>query len=261
MGRLEGKVAFITGGASGIGRACALRFAEEGARVAIADLHDEASAVLAGEIGSGQALALRVDVTDESQVVEAVGTIADSLGRLDIGLFAAGMGAGGPVHQLESTVFDAVLKLNVYGVFYALKHSAARMIEQGSGGSLIAIASLNAHQVAEGFTAYCTSKAAVAMMMQVAALELGPHGIRCNSIGPGLIETPLSGPLWQTGAIRDAFVAETPIGRHGQPEEVADLALYLASDASAFMTGQTLYLDGGQGLKKYPELFRFMEQA
>jgi glucose 1-dehydrogenase len=261
LGQLDGKVALLTGGASGIGRACALLFAREGARVAIADVQDQAAAALANEIGAGQGLALHVEVTDEAQVEEAVRKTSESFGRLDIGLFAAGMGAGGPVHQLDGTVFDAVIKLNVYGVFYALKHSAARMIEQNSGGSLIAIASLNARQVAEGFTAYCTSKAAVAMMMQNAALELGPHQIRCNSIGPGLIETPLSGPLWQTDAIREAFVAETPLGRHGKPEEVADLALYLASDASAFMTGQTLYLDGGQSLKKYPEMFRFMAEA
>jgi NAD(P)-dependent dehydrogenase (short-subunit alcohol dehydrogenase family) len=178
-------------------------------------------------------------------------------GRVDAGLFAAGGGGGGPIHQLESELFDRVMKLNLYGVFYCVKHTAARMIAQGGGGSLIAIASLNARQVAEGFTAYCTSKAAVAMLMQNAALELGSHGIRANAIGPGLVETPLSAPLWQTEAIRDAFIAETPMGRYAKPEEIAELALYLAGDASGFVTGQTIYIDGGQSLKKYPEMFRF----
>ena len=146
-------------------------------------------------------------------------------------------------------------------MIHALKHTARQMIERGRGGSLIAIASLNARQAAEGFTAYTTSKAAVAMMMQNAALELGRYQIRANAIGPGLVETPLSAPLWQNDAIRDAFVAETPLGRHAKPEEIAALAVYLASDASAFLTGQTIYIDGGQSLKKYPEMFSFLRPA
>ncbi|MHB8576360.1 MAG: SDR family NAD(P)-dependent oxidoreductase [Dehalococcoidia bacterium] len=258
MGLLEGKVALITGGASGIGRASARRFAAEGARVVIVDINDEAIGETVMEFGSDTALGIRRDVTDEAQVEDCVRGAVGQFGRLDIGLFCAGMGGGGPIHTLDSATFDAVMKLNVYGVFYAVKHVAAQLIAQGSGGSLIAIASLNAHQVAEGFTAYCTSKAAVAMLMQNAALELGRHRIRANSIGPGLVQTPLSAPLWESDAIRDAFIAETPMGRYCQPEEVADLALYLASDASSFMTGQTLYLDGGQSLKKYPEMFGFI---
>ncbi len=255
MGMLDGKVAVITGGASGIGRAGAIRFAAEGARVVIADIQEDAMSRVGEEIGGDRWLGVRADMTDEAQVEAMVGRAVERFGRVDIGLFCAGTGGGGPVHELDSAVFDRVIKLNVYGVFYSVKHVAKQMVDQGTGGSLIAIASLNARQVAEGFTAYCTSKAAVAMMMQNAALDLGRHGIRANSIGPGLVETPLSAQLWQNEAIRDAFIAETPMGRYCQPEEVADLALYLASDASSFMTGQTLYLDGGQSLKKYPEMF------
>jgi NAD(P)-dependent dehydrogenase (short-subunit alcohol dehydrogenase family) len=257
MGALDGKVALITGGASGIGRATALRFAAEGARVVIADIQDEAMAALVTDIGAERALAVRTDVTDEVQVEGLIAQIVERFGGVDIGLLAAGTGGGGPIHLLDAAVFDRVIRLNVYGVFYALKHAARRMIEQRRAGSLIAIASLNARQAAEGFTAYTTSKAAVAMMIQNAALELGRYGIRANAIGPGLVETPLSAPLWQTPAIRDAFIAETPLGRYARPEEVADLALYLAGDASSFMTGQTLYLDGGQSLKKYPEMFEY----
>jgi NAD(P)-dependent dehydrogenase (short-subunit alcohol dehydrogenase family) len=255
LNTLEGKVAIITGGASGIGRACALRFAAEGARVVIADVQAEAAATLAQQMPEAKALALTTDVTDEAQVERLVRETVTRFGRVDIGLFAAGTGGGGPVHLLDAAVFDRVLKLNVYGVFYCLKHVARQMVDQGDGGSLIAIASLNARQPAEGFTAYCASKAAVAMMVQTAALELGRYGIRANAIGPGLVETPLSARLWQNPAIRDAFIAETPMGRYAQPAEVADLALYLAGDAGSFMTGQTLYLDGGQSLKKYPEMF------
>jgi NAD(P)-dependent dehydrogenase (short-subunit alcohol dehydrogenase family) len=256
MGTLDGKVAFITGGASGIGRACALRFAEEGARVVIADLQDAGE--VCERIGAERALAVATDVTDEGQVEAAVRQGVERFGGIDVGLFAAGTGAGGPVHMLDAAIFDRVIKINVYGVFFAVKHVARAMVERGEGGSLIAIASLNARQPAEGFAAYCTSKAGVAMLMEVAALELGRHRIRANAIGPGLVETPLSAPLWQTEAIRDAFIAETPLGRYAKPEEVADLALYLASDASGFLSGQTIYLDGGQSLKKYPEMFGFL---
>jgi NAD(P)-dependent dehydrogenase (short-subunit alcohol dehydrogenase family) len=254
MGRLEGKVAFVTGGGSGIGRACALRFAAEGARVAVVDLRPEPAAAVAGELG-GDALALTADVTDEAAVQAAVADTVAAFGRIDTGLFAAGTGGGGPVHQLDADVFERVLRVNLHGVFLCLKHVAAALIAGGSGGSLTAIASLNARQPAEGFAAYCASKAGVAMLMQVAALELGRHGIRANAIGPGLIETPLSARLWQSETIGPAFVRETPAGRWAQPAEVAALAVYLAEDESGFMTGQTLYLDGGQSLKKYPEMF------
>ena len=258
MRSLEGRTAFVTGGASGIGRACALRFAAEGARVVLADLRGDAARRVADETGRERALPLAVDVTDEAQIADAVRQAVERFGGIDIALLAAGTGGGGPVHLLDTAVFDRVIKVNVYGVFHALKHVARQMVEQGRGGSLIAIASLNARQAAEGLAAYTTSKAAVSMLMQNVALELGRHGIRANAIGPGLVETPLSAPLWQNEAIRDAFIAETPIGRYARPEEIAELALYLASDASSFLTGQTIYIDGGQSLKKYPELFSFV---
>jgi NAD(P)-dependent dehydrogenase (short-subunit alcohol dehydrogenase family) len=254
LDELEGKVAFVTGGASGIGRAGALRFAQAGARVAIADLQTEAAHAAAAAIGDERALALTVDVTDEQQVEQAVRATVERFGRIDVAYLCAGIGGFAPIQRHPAATFERVLKVNLFGVFHALKHVSARMIEQGGGGSLIAIASLNARQAAEGMAAYCASKAAVSMLMQVAALELGRHGIRANAIAPGLIETPLSAGLWQNDAIRAAFIAETPLGRDGTPEEVAELALFLASDRAAFLTGQTLSLDGGQSLKKYPEL-------
>jgi NAD(P)-dependent dehydrogenase (short-subunit alcohol dehydrogenase family) len=257
MGALDGKVAVITGGASGIGRASALRFVAEGARVALGDVQAAAMSRMVEEIGADRCLAVPTDATEERQVEALVQRTVECFGKVDTGLFCAGIGGFGPVHRMDSALFDRVIRLNLYGVFFALKRTAAWMVEHGTGGSLTAIASLNAHQPAEGLGAYCASKAAVAMLMQNAALELGRHGIRCNAIGPGLVETPLSAPLWQNEAIRDAFIAETPAGRYAQPEEVAALAVYLASDAAAFLTGQTIYLDGGQSLKKYPELFKY----
>ena len=143
------------------------------------------------------------------------------------------------------------------GVFLCLKHEARQLIEQGGGGSLINTASLNAMQAAEGLSAYCSAKAGVAMLTKVAALELGRHQIRVNSIGPGLIRTPLTEGLRDVSGLEDAFAEEAPLGRVGEPEDVAQLAAYLAGDESSLMTGQTLYIDGGANINKYPPLFQF----
>src|SRR3712207_1585992 len=131
MGSIEGRTAFITGGASGIGRACARRFAAEGARIVLADLQADEARRLAYEIGLERALALAVDVTDEVQVADAVRQTVERFGGIDIALLAAGTGGGGPVHLLDATVFDRVIKVNVYGVFHALKHVARQMVDQG----------------------------------------------------------------------------------------------------------------------------------
>jgi NAD(P)-dependent dehydrogenase (short-subunit alcohol dehydrogenase family) len=136
-----------------------------------------------------------------------------------------------------------------------IKHESKHLIGAGHGGSIISIASLNAIQATEGFAAYCSAKAGVAMLTKVAALELGRHNIRVNAIGPGFIHTPATQGLKAMEAVYQGFIENSPMGRLGEPDDVAQLAVYLASDASSLMTGQTLYIDGGESLKKYPELF------
>jgi NAD(P)-dependent dehydrogenase (short-subunit alcohol dehydrogenase family) len=180
-------------------------------------------------------------------------------GRLDIAVNNAGIGGFCPVHQYPLEEWDRVVGVCLTGTFLCIKHEAARFIAQGHGGSIINIASLNALQAAEGLAAYCSAKAGVAMLTKVAALELGQHRIRVNSIGPGLIHTPLTEPLTSIPGVEDAYVQEAPIGRVGEPEDVARLAVYLASDESSLMTGQTLFIDGGGSLKKYPELFSYFQ--
>jgi NAD(P)-dependent dehydrogenase (short-subunit alcohol dehydrogenase family) len=144
------------------------------------------------------------------------------------------------------------------GTFLCIKHEAGRLIAQGEGGSIINVASINAVQAAEGFAAYCSAKAGVAMLTKVAALELGRHRIRVNGIGPGVIHTPMiETPLAIVPGLEEAFVDEAPIGRVGEPEDIARLAVYLASDESSLMSGQTVLIDGGATLKKYPELFSY----
>ena len=256
MGQLDGKAALITGGASGIGLAAAKRFAEEGAQVAIADRNADGAAEAAREIGS-DAVAITADVTNEDDVASMVMSCIDRFGRLDIAFNNAGIGGWSPIQDYPLAQFQRVIDVCLTGVFLCIKHEAKHLIEQGSGGSIINTASLNSIQATEGLSAYCSAKAGVAMLTKVSALELGRHNIRVNSIGPGLIRTPLTEGLRDVPGLEDAFAAEAPLGRVGEPEDVAQLALWLASDASSLMTGQTVQLNGGADINKYPPLFEF----
>lgn len=257
MGRLDGKVAIVTGGASGIGKAIVEAFVAEGARVIVGDVDNDGIGSLIGQLGHNQVDGALVDVRDEPAVERMVGQAFRRFGRLDIAVNNAGVGGFSPIQSYPLEDWNRVLGISLTGTFLCIKHEAARLIGQGQGGSIINIASLNAIQPTEGFAAYCSAKAGVAMLTKVAALELGRHRVRVNAIGPGLIHTPATAGMTALPGLEDAFIHEAPIGRAGEPEDVAKLALYLASDDSSLMTGQTLYIDGGASLKKYPELFSF----
>ena len=259
MGQLDGKAALITGGASGIGLAAAKRFAEEGAQVALVDRNADGAAEAAREIGS-QAMAITGDVTNEDDVANMVASCVDRFGRLDIAFNNAGIGGFSPIQDYPLAQFQQVIDVCLTGVFLCIKHESKHLIEQGEGGSIINTASLNSIQATEGLSAYCSAKAGVAMLTKVSALELGRHGIRVNSIGPGLIRTPLTQGLRDIPELEEAFAHEAPLGRIGEPEDVAQLALWLASDASSLMTGQTVQLNGGADINKYPPLFEFFGQ-
>ena len=164
-----------------------------------------------------------------------------------------GTGHFAPIVDHDLADWQRLVDLCLTGVFLTVKH-AGRAMSAGGGGSIVTMASLNAVQPAGGMSAYCSSKAAVAMLSQVAALELGPAGIRVNAIGPGLVQTGLTAPLWSVPGIVDAFVDNTAIGRFAQPEDVADLALFLASDESSFVTGSLYLVDGGAHALRYPDL-------
>ena len=257
MGRLDGKVAIVTGGASGIGKRTAEVFAEEGARVIIGDINSEGIGAVVAQLGHNQADGLVVDVREEDAVRKMVDQAFRRFGRLDIAFNNAGVGHFSPIQSYELADWQRIMDITLTGVFLSIKHESARLIAQGQGGSIINVASLNAIQATEGFAAYCSAKAAVAMLTKVSALELGRHKIRVNAIGPGLIHTPATQGMMQIPGLEDAFVAEAPIGRAGEPDDIAKLAVYLGSDDASLMTGQTLYIDGGASLKKYPELFGF----
>lgn len=257
MGRLEGKVAIVTGGASGIGERIAEVFVEEGARVLIADTDSARIGAVIARLGHNSADGAEVDVRDEDAVRKMVEQATRRFGRLDIAVNNAGVGGFSPIQHYPLDDWNRVVGISLTGTFLCIKHESAFFIGQGQGGSIINIASLNAIQATEGFAAYCAAKAGVVGLTKVAALELGRHGIRVNAIGPGLIHTPATAGMLAIPGLEEAFVHEAPLGRAGEPDDVARLALYLASDEASLMTGQALYLDGGASLNKYPELFRF----
>jgi NAD(P)-dependent dehydrogenase (short-subunit alcohol dehydrogenase family) len=256
VGKLDGKVAIVTGGASGIGKRTVELFVEEGARVIVADLDSDGIGALIGQLGHNYVDGATVDVRDEPAVQRMVEQAVRRFGKVDIAMNNAGVGGFSPIENYALADWDRVIGITLTGTFLCMKHEAARFIAQGTGGSIINTASINATQATEGFAAYCSAKAGVAMLTKVGALELGRHKVRVNAIGPGLIHTPLSASLSAAPGVEEAFIHEAPIGRVGEPEDVARLALYLASDDSSLMTGQTLYIDGGATLNKYPEMFR-----
>ena len=236
----------MTGAASGIGRAITRRFVAEGARVIAADVDDAGLAALAGEFGAS-VVPVHCDVTDEAQV----GAAFNGAGVLDVVVANAGRGAFGMIVDHDIAEFRAILDLCVTGVFLTLKHGGRSLRD---GGAAITIASLNAIQPAAGMSAYCTAKAGVAMLTKVAAMELGSRGIRVNAIAPGLIETPATSGFFDAPAIAREFVENTTVGRYGRPDEVAALALFLASDEGSFASGGLYQLDGGASTTRYPDL-------
>jgi NAD(P)-dependent dehydrogenase (short-subunit alcohol dehydrogenase family) len=257
LGKLDGKVAVVTGGASGIGLSAVEAFVAEGARVIIGDLDGDGIGALIGRLGHNQVDGAIADVRDETAVERMVDQAFRRFGRLDIALNNAGVGGFSPIQSYRLEDWERVVGISLTGTFLCIKHQAARLIAQGRGGSIINMASLNAIQPTEGFAAYCSAKAGLAMLTKVAALELGRHQVRVNAIGPGLVHTPATAGMTALPGLEDAFIAEAPLGRAGEPEDIAKLAVFLASDDSSLMTGQTLYADGGASLKKYPELFSF----
>jgi NAD(P)-dependent dehydrogenase (short-subunit alcohol dehydrogenase family) len=262
--RLEGKVGVVTGAASGIGRAIARRFVAEGAAVVGGDVDAAGLDALASELGD-RFVAAPGDVTVEDDQVALFATAADRFGRVDVAVANAGVGHFAPIVDHDLADWKRVIDLCLTGVMLTMKHAGRAMTAGGGGdggdggggrgGSIIAMASLNAVQPAGGMGAYCSSKAAVAMLAQVAAMELGPRGIRVNAIGPGLVQTGLTAPMWSLPGLVEEFVENTTVGRFAQPEDVADLALFLASDESTFVTGGLYLVDGGAHTMRYPNIF------
>ncbi len=269
---LEGQVAVVTGGANGIGRASALRFAAEGAAVVVADLQQSAAESVVDEIvaAGGRAVACSLEAGSREQNEEMADLAMSSFGRLDVLLTAAGISHGhyssGDLEaevkratrrmevaeqpgqaflDIELDDWQRVIDVNVTGTFLAMQAAVRRMVETDTRGRIITIASIAAKNPDAGPTAYTVSKAGVWMLTKKAARELASAGIRVNAIGPGYIRTNMTALIHQIPEVEDRLMGQVPMGRVGEPSDIAAAALWLASDESAYMTGEILHPAGG----------------
>jgi NAD(P)-dependent dehydrogenase (short-subunit alcohol dehydrogenase family) len=249
-GRLDGKVAVVTGGASGIGLATARRFAAEGARVVIGDLDTEGVATAQRAIGEAAA-GVRCDVRVEAEVEALIAAAVERFGGIDIAFANAGTGSFAPVIDADVAEWLRVLEVNVLGPLLTVKHAARQMRD---GGAIVITASLNAVQPAGGMSAYCCSKAAVAMLAEVAALELGSTRIRVNAIGPGLVRTGLTEGMWLVPGVVEEFDENAPMVTTTTADDVASLVTFLASDEAASISGCLYLVDRGAHTQRYPNL-------
>lgn len=264
-GGLEGAGALVTGGGSGIGLACAARFARDGAAVTICGRTEEKLEAAAEEIRAAAPEAtvawIVADVVDEGQVQAAVAKAAEPTGRVDVVVASAGGSETiGPIHTLDADAFRRTLELNVLGTFLVLKHVSPGMARAGTG-SFIALSSIAGSLTHRWFGAYGPGKAGIEALVAMAADEMGPSGVRVNAIAPGLVDTELVGAVTAGGPVLDDYLEQTPLGRVGTADDIADAARFLAGDESSWITGQTLMVDGGHSLRRGPDFRGFLEDV
>jgi glucose 1-dehydrogenase len=248
MGKLTGKVAVITGAAYGNGRGMALRFAEEGADIVVADVHAERMEDTARLVRERQrrVLVQRCDVTKKGDLDQLVAASVAEFGHVDIAVANAGVvEVDTDCLRITEAQWERTIAVNLKGVFFTLQAAANQMIRQGRGGRLIAIASIMAEWGGAGTPAYCASKGGVKQLVKSFALACGRYSITCNAIGPGFIETGMTQMITDNPTMAGFLIDRTPMGRIGQPGDVANVAAFLASDESSFVSGTILFPDGG----------------
>ena len=254
-GQFDGKVALVTGGSSGIGRAAAVAFAREGARVAVAARREAESLETVARIHEtgSEAVFIQTDVSDEAQVEAMVAGTVNAFGRLDFafnnaGVSQRGAGAAGPLllHELPTDVWDRLMAINLRGVFLCLKYEINQMIAQGAGGAIVNDSSVSGLVGVPHQSAYSASKHGVLGLTKAAALGAVQQGIRVNAVCPGWIRTPMvEVGIANLDGFEERITAMEPIGRIGDPGEIADAVIWLCSDQASFMVGHSLVVDGG----------------
>ena len=250
-GILEGKVALVTGGGSGIGRATALIMAREGARVAVSDLSKDGIEATVGLInaGGGQGIAIAGDVTDESNVASMVARTVSAYGRLDCAFNNAGISSradsppGARLHEVTKSAVDRMLAVNLTGVFLCLKHEIVQMLKQGGGGAIVNTSSIAGLIGLPTSSHYVAAKHGVVGLTKTAAMEYAQEGIRVNCVNPGYIKTPMTDDIMKTRY--DELMAKVPMHRLGSAEEIAEAVVWMCSDRASFMTGASHLVDGG----------------
>lgn len=246
--KLENKVAVVTGAATGIGQAIAVGMAREGAAVAVDYVGSPETAnatVQQIESAGGRALAVAADVSEPEQVASLIQQAVQKFGKLDIVVNNAGIEYKHPFPEFPLDQWNKIIAVNLTGPFLCAQAAAKQMISQGGGGRIINISSIHQDLPMPTNAPYCASKGGLRMLMRTIAVELAPHQITVNNIGPGAIFTPIDADIEANPEMERALMAEIPIGRWGKPEEVAHLAVFLASDDAGYITGSTYYIDGG----------------
>ena len=248
MGKLDGKVAVVTGAAFGNGRGMAVRFAADGASIVVADIDEERMAETATLVQQqGQrVLVRRCDVSRPSDIDALIGAAVAEFDHVDIAVANAGVvETNTDCLRMTEAEWDRTININLKGVFFTLQAGAKQMVAQGKGGRLIAIASIMAEWGSAGTPAYCASKGGVRQLVRSFAIACGRHGITCNAIGPGFIATGMTRFITDNPAMAEFLIDRTPMGRIGEPADVAHLAAFLASDEASFVNGAILFPDGG----------------
>jgi NAD(P)-dependent dehydrogenase (short-subunit alcohol dehydrogenase family) len=246
---LQDKVVFITGAAQGIGAACAQRFAREGASVVLADVNDEAGQALATQL---QAMYVHCDVAHKAQIDDAVAKTLAQHGRIDVLVNNAGIFKAAPFLEISEDDFDAVIRVNLKGSFLMAQAAARAMVARKTPGNIVNMSSVNGVLAIPSIASYNMSKGGINQLTRVAALALADHGIRVNAVAPGTIATELAQQAVLTDeAAKARIMSRTPMRRLGQPQEIADVVAWLASDAASYITGEIVTVDGGRMALNY----------
>lgn len=262
--KITDKVALVTGGARGIGLAIARAFLDAEARVAICDRNSDQLKETTGVLQAsyqGRAVGFVADISIEDDVRNAVAEALRSFGGIDILVNNAAISGMSYFWEMSAEEWDSVIDTNLKGAFLCMSEVVKDMISKGTRGKIINIASGNATMPTTGISAYCASKGGLLMFTRAAAVELGPMGITVNAIGPGATITPLTEWFYGLPGLKEALLDRTPMGRFGEPEDIANVALFLASDYAGWVTGQIIYVDGGQSLLGLPRYYEGLKQA